>query len=83
VHKRRHTVRGSDDLVWEIDEFLDRDLVLAEVELPSAETEFELPSWLSEALNREVTDDEKYSNLSLAQSYGNGTRPTDVGKVAP
>ena len=34
VHKQRHRVQDG-DLTWEIDHFLDRELTLAEVELPS------------------------------------------------
>jgi CYTH domain-containing protein len=68
VHKRRYSIRESDVLVWEIDEFLDRDLVLAELELPTPDTEFDLPRWLQDVLDREVTDDPEYSNARLAQS---------------
>jgi CYTH domain-containing protein len=55
------------DLTWEIDEFLDRDLVLAEVELsPGEPTDVELPAWLRPHVEREVTGDEAYSNFKLA-----------------
>ena len=60
---RRYSIRESDDLIWEVDEFLDRELVLAEVELPTPETSFELPGWLQEVLDREVTDDPEYSEV--------------------
>jgi len=43
------------ELVWEIDEFLDRPLWLAEIELPSADTEVRVPEWLAEYVVREVT----------------------------
>ncbi len=66
--KRRYSIRGSDDLVWEVDEFLDRELVLAEIELPTEDTLFELPPWLQDVLDREVTDETEYSNARLAQS---------------
>jgi len=68
VHKRRYSIRESDELVWEVDEFLDRDLVLAEVELPTSETKVELPPWLQDVLDREVTDEPEYSNAKLARS---------------
>lgn len=70
VHKRRYSIRESDDLVWEIDEFLDRGLVLAEIELPASDTKFEVPSWLTDVLDREVTDEPEYSNARLARSTG-------------
>jgi CHAD domain-containing protein len=60
---RRYSIRESDDLVWEVDEFLDRELVLAEIELPTPDTSFELPGWLRDVLDREVTDDPDYSEV--------------------
>ena len=47
LRKRRHAVPEG-GLTWEIDQFLDRDLVLAEVELPSAETPVTVPKWLAQ-----------------------------------
>jgi CYTH domain-containing protein len=66
--KRRYSIHGTDDLVWEVDEFLDRDLVLAEIELPTPNTVFELPPWLEDVLDREVTHEPEYSNVRLARS---------------
>lgn len=66
VRKRRHYVpEGS--LTWEIDEFLDRELVLAELELPSESHEVRLPDWLEPYVVREVTDDPAYLNSTLAR----------------
>ena len=65
LRKRRYLV-PAEALVWEIDEFLDRPLVLAEIELPSAETEIPIPEWLAPAIVREVTDEPAFSNLRLA-----------------
>lgn len=67
VRKRRYRVREG-DLVWEIDEFLDRELSLAEVELPNAEVQPALPDWLEAFVVRDVTDDKRYTNLQLAKS---------------
>ena len=64
--KRRHRVPDG-DLAWEIDEFTDRELVLAEVELPSAETQVEIPEWLAPFVEREVTGDVAYLNSTLAK----------------
>lgn len=64
--KRRHRVaRGPD--IWEIDEFTDRALVLAEIELARADAPVHLPDWLTPALVREVTDEPQYTNRSLAR----------------
>jgi CHAD domain-containing protein/CYTH domain-containing protein len=64
--KRRHRVPQG-EFTWEIDEFTDRELVLAEIELPSAETRVELPEWLEACLDREVTGEVAYLNATLAK----------------
>jgi CHAD domain-containing protein/CYTH domain-containing protein len=67
LRKRRYRVPDG-DLTWEIDEFLDRDLVLAEVELAGRPVDVEVPAWLQPHVDREVTEDDAYSNLRLASS---------------
>ena len=67
IHKRRYSIHESDAVVWEIDEFLDRRLVVAQIELPDVETPVQMPSWLRAVLNREVTDETKYANIRLAR----------------
>ncbi len=65
LRKRRYLVpEGA--LVWEIDEFLDRALVLAEVELPTSDFAVEIPDWLAPWIVREVTDESAFSNLRIA-----------------
>lgn len=66
VQKRRHQVKDH-DLTWEIDEFTDRDLVLAEVELSSPDEAVEPPEWLKPYVVREVTGEDAYVNLNLAR----------------
>ncbi|MBX3246870.1 MAG: CHAD domain-containing protein [Myxococcales bacterium] len=66
VIKRRYRVEEG-GLVWEIDEFLDRALVLAEVELPASDVQPPIPSWLRPHLEREVTGEDAYVNLNLAK----------------
>jgi adenylate cyclase len=63
LEKRRHIVPAG-KLKWEIDVFGSdlHGLVIAEIELPNSETEFERPSWLG----REITGDERYYNANLA-----------------
>lgn len=65
VHKRRYYVPDG-ALTWEIDEFLDRNLVLAEVELPAPDAPVALPAWLAPVVEREVTGDPAYLNVNLA-----------------
>jgi CHAD domain-containing protein/CYTH domain-containing protein len=66
VVKRRRRI-PAEGVTWEIDEFLDRELVLAEVELPSEEAMVEVPEWLKPYVVREVTGDPEYSNRKLAR----------------
>jgi Uncharacterized protein conserved in bacteria len=63
VEKRRHLVRHGGHL-WEVDEFLGDNLglVVAEIELQSADEAFARPDWLG----AEVTDQARYYNLLLA-----------------
>lgn len=63
VKVRHHVPVGG--VLFEVDVF-DGDnagLVLAEVELPAVDAAFPRPSWLGE----EVSDDPRYTNLSLAE----------------
>lgn len=66
VLKRRIKV-PSDGLTWEIDIFLDRELFLAEIELPYKDTKVVIPSWLEPLIIREVTGESKYVNINLAK----------------
>jgi CYTH domain-containing protein len=66
VLKRRYVVEDG-GRTWEIDEFLDRPLYLAEVELPSADTQVTVPSWLAPAVEREVTGEDAFVNVNLAR----------------
>ena len=63
VDKRRHLVRHAGHL-WEVDEFLgdNAGLVVAELELASADEAYARPDWLG----AEVTDEPRYYNLALA-----------------
>ena len=72
VEKIRYLVQGSDGLVWEVDEFEGAlaGLVLAEVELPSSQTEVVLPSWVGQ----EITGLRSWSNRALAETLSNQSR---------
>lgn len=62
IEKRRYTLERK-GMRWEVDEFLGENLglVVAEVELDSADQAIELPEWIG----LEVTDDARYFNSSL------------------
>ena len=65
ICKTRHKV-AQDGVVWEIDAFDEFPLVMAEVELESAEQTVELPEWLAPRVVRELTEDPRYRNYALA-----------------
>ena len=60
--KKRYCLKQG-ELTWEIDVFEGKlsGLIIAEIELPSIETTFELPQWIEE----EVTMDPNYMNANL------------------
>jgi adenylate cyclase len=67
VQKRRYLVPDR-NVVWEIDEFLDRaGLWLAEVELDHVDQPVVIPDWLVPCLAREVTDEREFTNRALAK----------------
>ena len=64
IEKERYTVPQG-KLIWEVDVFLSPiGLVLAEVELESADQQIKLPGWVG----KDMTDDPDYRNSSLAES---------------
>lgn len=63
--KRRYRVEEN-GVVWEIDRFPGGRLVLAEVELPSADASVKPPDWLEPHIVREVTGEPAYLNVTLA-----------------
>jgi CYTH domain-containing protein len=66
VRKRRYLMPVG-ERTWEIDDFLDRELVLAEIELGSPDEHVELPGWLAPYVVREVTEEPEFLNLNLAK----------------
>ena len=66
--KIRTKVR-EDNLVWEIDDYGNLDLVLAEVEVPTPDTKVTVPDWLAPHVIREVTGEPAYQNYEIATSW--------------
>lgn len=62
ISKQRHLIHYGDHL-WEVDEFDgdNRGLIVAEIELNSADEVFAKPVWLG----REVTDESRFYNVAL------------------
>jgi CYTH domain-containing protein len=59
--------QGMPFFVWEIDIFKDRDLFLAELEVPYIGCPIKAPKFLSKYIVREVTDEIAYEGCSLAK----------------
>lgn len=66
VHKTRFCV-PEDNLLWEVDLFNDRELMLAEIEIPTVETLVPIPTWLQPFIIREVTNEPEFLNVNLAK----------------
>jgi CYTH domain-containing protein len=66
LSKTRYRVPDG-DFVWEIDDFDQLDLVIAEVELDHADRHVEPPGWLAPRVRREVTEDPRFRNFNLAR----------------
>lgn len=66
IDKVRHLVPADAGRTWEVDVFAGphSGLVLAEIELGSAEETVSLPGWIG----REVTNDPRYGNEALARN---------------
>lgn len=64
IWKERHIIPAAGGRKWEVDVFHgdNEGLVMAEIELGSADEPFERPSWLG----KEVTGDRRYYNASLS-----------------
>jgi len=62
LEKTRHRLSHG-GLIWEVDVFAgdNAGLVVAEVEIPSADTAVQVPAWAGE----EVTSDPRYYNANL------------------
>jgi CYTH domain-containing protein len=73
IQKNRYVIEHEGSR-WEVDEFLgdNAGLVVAELELTSEDQPFSHPPWLG----REVTDDSRYFNASLASNPYSKWRPS-------
>ncbi|MBL4724384.1 MAG: CYTH domain-containing protein [Lutibacter sp.] len=65
IEKVRYIIPANDGLFFEVDEFLGENsgLLIAEIELPSEDFEFQKPAWLG----MEVTGEVKYYNSMLSK----------------
>lgn len=63
IEKTRYIIPTNNNLFFEVDEFFgdNEGLTIAEIELPSEDTQFKKPEWLG----KEVTGDVRYFNSML------------------
>jgi len=66
IAKKRHIYVNDNDK-WEVDQYLDFDLVVAELEIPHKEYSFEIPEHIKDELIMEVTGKREFSNFSLSE----------------
>jgi len=66
IEKTRYLIKADEDLIFEVDEFYGENegLTVAEIELPSEDTEFSKPEWLGV----EVTGKVNYYNSMLMKN---------------
>ena len=66
IEKVRHRFPAGGELTWEVDVFAGANLglTIAEIELPSADTDFEKPDWLG----TEISSDVRYLNSRLLKT---------------
>lgn len=70
LEKYRYVYPVSNGLKFEIDDFVQLDLIIAEIELPSEDTVFDKPEWLL----GEVSSDPRYFNNNILERIKNDTK---------
>jgi len=70
IDKTRYLVKADGDLVFEVDEFYGENegLTVAEIELPSEDTEFSKPEWLGTEVTGQV---DYYNSMLMKNPYKN------------
>jgi CYTH domain-containing protein len=67
ISKLRHIKYVEDDLKWEIDEFKDVTLVIAEIEIPTDDYEIKYPDYIKGTFIKDVTDWKEFNNRRMAE----------------
>ena len=70
IDKTRYLVKSDGDLIFEVDEFYGENegLTVAEIELPSEDTEFSKPEWLGTEVTGQV---DYYNSMLMKNPYKN------------
>lgn len=67
LNKIRYVKRDKNGLVWEIDEFVGMNLVIAEVELPKENYKLKIPPFIKKELIMEVTKFDQFRSSHIAE----------------
>ena len=68
IHKQRFRMQHHGH-TWELDEYLDRTLFIAEIELADEQSEVALPGWLSRYVVRQVTSDPAFEGFQARRIF--------------
>lgn len=80
--KIRHVYPREDGLKWEVDQYTeaikpDEKMFTAEIEIPTKDHQFEIEPEMEEIIIEDVTEDDSYTNKSLALKISKDERKTD------
>lgn len=66
ISKKRHILYLDNGLKWEVDSFLDFDMVVAEIEIPQIDYRLDIPEEIKSVLVEEITHRKDLSNFALS-----------------
>lgn len=67
ISKVRHVIYTDDNLKWEIDEFDNIKLVIAEIEIPTDDYEVVFPQYIIDNIIKEVTGIKEFNNRKMSE----------------
>lgn len=71
IHKHRTVIKSHDkrvsNLYWEVDRYKDRELHVAEIEIPNAAHQIVIPKWLKPLIIREVTEEKAFEGFFMCK----------------
>lgn len=65
IQKKRYIYKRGND-VWEVDDFLEVSIIVAEIEIPNRDYKVKLPPFITKNLIYEVTGIREFSNKNLS-----------------
>lgn len=68
ISKVRHIKKTHDNLIWEIDEFKDINITIAEIEIPTYDYKVIYPDYISDYMIKDVTGFKEFNNRRMAET---------------